>query len=142
MKVRVRRRHRRGFTLMEILLVMAILVVLASMSTFAFLTFNRNARRDATLNEIRTLSNACIMYKMRLQRFPAKLDDLFVQPQGLTSQEWRGPYLTDGDSLDPWGNPFQYSADEANDRVIISSAGPDGQAGTEDDVSNAPGSRT
>ena len=52
------RADRRGFTLMELLLVMAILVIMASMVTFAFLQIQQNAQSDATLSQISTLKIA------------------------------------------------------------------------------------
>jgi general secretion pathway protein G len=119
---------------MELLLVMAILVIMASMVTFAFLQIQQNAQSDATLSQISTLENACTSYKLQVGRFPNTLDDLFTQPAGLSPRQWRGPYLNDPVPMDPWGNEYNYSPDEANNRVFISSAGPDGQQGSPDDV--------
>ena len=125
---------RRGFTLMELLLVMAILVIMASMVTFAFLQIQKNAQSDATLSQISTLENACTSYKLQVGRFPNSLDDLFTQPAGLSTRQWRGPYLSNPVPMDPWGNVYNYAPDEANNRVNIMSAGPDGQQGSPDDV--------
>ncbi len=134
---RIRNRRstgRQAFTLMELLLVMAILVIMASMVTFAFLNIRQNAQSDLALSQIQTLENACTSYKLQVGRFPSKLDDLYTQPSGLTARQWRGPYLSDPVPMDPWGNPYIYGADEANNRVFIRSAGPDGQQGTADDI--------
>ncbi len=128
------RDQRKGFTLMELLLVMAILVIMASMVTFAFLNIQKNAQSDATLSQINTLKNACTSYKLQVGRFPNSLDDLFIQPAGMSTRQWRGPYLQEAVPMDPWGNDYSYTADEANNRVFISSAGPDGQTGSPDDV--------
>ncbi|MCH2182826.1 MAG: type II secretion system major pseudopilin GspG [Mariniblastus sp.] len=128
------RGDRRGFTLMELLLVMAILVIMASMVTFAFLQIQQNAQSDATLSQISTLESACMQYKLQVGRFPNTLDDLHIQPAGLTTRQWRGPFLQDPVPMDPWGNEYVYSPDAANNRVFISSAGPDGQQGSPDDV--------
>ena len=125
---------RRGFTLMELLLVMAILVIMASMVTFAFLQIQQNAQSDAALTQISMLESACDQYKLQVGRYPNTLDDLFTQPAGLTTRQWRGPYLKDPVPMDPWGAEYNYSADEANNRVFITSAGPDGQQGSPDDV--------
>ncbi len=126
-----------GFTLLELLLVMAILVVLASLSTFAVLNLKKGALRKAAQTEISTLSQACKMYKLQVNQFPTKLDDLFTPPSGLDRETWGGPYLDQPVNNDPWQRPYTYGRDEANDRVMISSAGPDGQAGTADDVPNS-----
>ena len=132
------RSDRKGFTLMELLLVMAILVIMASMVTFAFLNIQKNAQSDACLSQINTLENACISYKLQVGRFPNSLDDLFTQPAGLSARQWRGPYLNEAVPNDPWGNPYNYGPDEANNRVFIASPGPDGQQGSADDVPEPP----
>jgi general secretion pathway protein G len=127
--------RRGGFTLMELLLVMAILVIMASMVSFAFLNFQKNARSDAALSQISTLSTACKMYKMNVGTFPNDLVDLIALPSGLTQSQWRGPYMdTTQIPTDPWNNNYIYTPDGVGDRVLITSAGPDRQAGTADDV--------
>ena len=113
---------------------MAILVVLASLSTFAILNLQKTSLQRTAFMEISTLEEACTMYKLNVGRFPAKLDDLYTNPSGLTKSQWGGPYLKDPVSADPWQRPYSYAADENNDRVMITSAGPDGQEGTQDDV--------
>jgi general secretion pathway protein G len=132
-----RRRRNAGFTLLELLLVMAILVVLASLSTFAVLGMQRNAYSRAAATEIQNLKSMCQAFKLHVGRFPATLDDLYLPPSGMSPQEWGGPYVQEPIKGDPWKRPYNYSADELNDRVIITSNGPDGQQGTADDI---PGS--
>ena len=130
-----------GFTLLELLLVMAILVVLASLSTFAVLNLKQTSLQKTAFMEIKTLEQACKMYKLNVNSFPASLDDLYTNPTGLSRTQWGGPYLDEPVSNDPWQRPYTFGVDEANDRVMITSAGPDGQAGTEDDVPD-PTTRT
>lgn len=133
-------RKRRGFTLMELLLVMAILVIMASMVSFAFLGFQADATADATRHQISTLKQACKAYKMKIQRFPSKLEDLIDRPSNVPASKWTRPFL-DEDSIpadrrivDSWGNAFTYNVDEKRNRVFITSAGPDGAPNTEDDI--------
>ena len=123
-----------GFTLLELLLVMAILVVLASLSTFAILNLQKTSLQRTTFMEIETLKKACKMYKLNVGSFPQRLEDLHSNPSGLTRTQWGGPYLDKPISNDPWQREYKYGADEVNDIVTITSDGPDGQAGTEDDV--------
>lgn len=136
-RVRTRRTARRGFTLMELLLVMAILVIMASMVTYAFMNFQTNAQRDAAMSQISTLSTACKMYKMNVGTFPNTLADLVVVPSGMQPNQWRGPYL-DATTLpkDPWGSDYVLGQNNG-ERVLISSPGPDRQVGTADDISNS-----
>ncbi|MEL7498092.1 MAG: type II secretion system major pseudopilin GspG [Planctomycetota bacterium] len=137
MKRRPRRNRRSAFTLLELLLVMAILVVLASLSTVAILSMQSSAYQRAAYTDITTLSNACKMYKLNVGSFPTDLNDLFQLPSGLSQAQWQGPYIEQRIDGDPWNRPYTYTADEINNRVTITSNGPDGQAGTDDDVTNA-----
>ena len=123
-----------GFTLLELLLVMAILVVLASLSTFAILNLQRRSLQKSAFMEIQTLSKACKMYKLDVGSYPQQLDDLFTLPSGLNNTVWGGPYLDKAIPADPWQQPYAYGADEQNDMVTITSNGPDRQKGTQDDV--------
>jgi general secretion pathway protein G len=132
-------RRRRGFTLMEILLVMAILIVLSSLVTFSFITIQRNALRNAAQMQISTLSQACDQFQMKMNRYPNQLIELRQAPQGTSMEEWGGPYLKEDIPSDPWKNQYIYSltADQFNQQTpLIVSAGPDGQQGTADDVSS------
>ena len=136
---RKRRLRRSGFTLMEILLVAAILVIIASMATLGFTAMQRNAVSKMAANEIKNIENACKMFKITHTRYPGKLEELIQPSQGMNRTEWGGPYLEARDFNDPWNEPYKYTPDEINERVIITSAGPDRQSGTEDDISNQAG---
>jgi len=128
-----RRSSQRGFTLLELLLVMAILVVLAGLGTVAFTRIGNTSNVRACKVQISELEKTCMAYKLTLQTYPRSLQDLVTLPSGMSQSEWGGPYY---DSLpkDPWRNDFTYSRDESQDMVFITSNGPDGTKGTEDDV--------
>ena len=136
---RQKNRSRRGFTLMELLLVMAILVVMASMVGFAFLNMQKGAQEDATRSQISTLRTACQQYSVHVGRFPNELEDLINKPAQNAGSNWRGPYL-DLDTLpggqirDTWGNEYQYEPNNETSRVSIVSNGKDGQPNTADDI--------
>jgi len=136
--MRPSRCSRQGFTLLELLLVMAILVVLAGLASFAVLNIQKTAYSGAANSEINTLSNACQMYKIQVGAFPVKLEHLNTRPSGIDNTTWGGPYLKEQITSDPWNRPYKYTPDDLNDKVLIQSAGPDGQLGSEDDVSNTP----
>ncbi len=137
MSISRQRLRRSGFTLMEILLVAAILVILASMATIGFRQMGRSATSQLAVSEIESFENACEMYAIKHQRFPGSLSELYVPSGQMSRTQWGGPYMTDGENppLDPWNNPYSYSQDVENDRVVITSTGPDGVA-SEDDISN------
>lgn len=134
MKLKRQGRRNSGFTLLELLLVMAILVVLAGLSTVAVVNLQRGAYQKTALVEIETMEKACKMYKLNAGSYPATLDDLYTNPTGMSRAQWGGPYLDKPISNDPWQSPYSYTKDELNDRVTITSPGPDKQTGTEDDV--------
>jgi len=137
---RLRAARRKGFTLLELLLVMAILVILASLSTVAVLSMQNSSQNKAAFAEINTLKTQCINYKLSTLTFPNKLEDLIALPAGMNRTEWGGPYLS-GDSIpkDPWQRAYKYSAKNETDEVFITSAGKDGQHGTLDDIPGKQG---
>jgi len=142
-KTMVRRSHnrsaRKGFTLLELLLVMAILVVLAGLGTVAYTRIGNSANVRACKVQIKAITDNCVAYKLQMQTYPRSLQDLVVLPSGVTEAEWGGPYYRDGKvPKDPWRNEFTYAPNEAQDKVMISSNGPDGAKGTADDI---PGTR-
>ncbi len=137
---RLKNRHRQGFTLLELLLVMAILVILASLSTVAVLSMQANAQNKAAFTQISMLKTQCRSFKLSTLAFPKKLDDLVALPAGMSPTTWGGPYLQDKNiPKDPWQNPYKYSAKDATNEVFITSAGKDGQHGTSDDVPGTEG---
>lgn len=103
-----RNRDRLGFTLMEVLVAVAILVVLASVSAVAVLSYLENAKKDRAKSDLQTLTDACKSFKMRNDYFPSTLQELLAPPNG------ERPYLETADSIiDPWGNPYQYDPNGA-----------------------------
>jgi general secretion pathway protein G len=139
MKTNVIRRmsRRRGFTLMEILLVLAILVILGALVGVGYQRIRENALIDAAKAQIATLEDAVKVYQVEVGRYPsmdAGLDALFNPPSDAPAGKWRGPYLEGTQlPLDPWSNPYNYELINDN-QFEITSNGRDGQPGTDDDV--------
>jgi general secretion pathway protein G len=132
-----RHRRRRGFTLMEVLLVLAILVVLGSMVTVGYMQIKRNADRDAAKGQIGLLENAVDLYALNVGTCPTTQQGLLAlreAPSDLKNvAKWAGPYLKEELPIDPWGQPYQYEQISA-DQFKVWSNGPDGQQGSEDDI--------
>ena len=136
-----RRRQRRGFTLMEVLLVLAILVILGTLVGVAFTRVQRSSYEDAARIQINAFKTGLQLYYRDFGHYPKDLEDLRVRPGGAEADRWKGPYLEEDIPPDPWGRPYQYELgqDEFNeDTYYITSMGADGQPGTDDDVSNRP----
>jgi len=140
MQNRAKRRRRAGFTLMEILLVLAILVVLGSLVTFGYVTIQRNAMMDSAKTQIRMFEQAVDMYRLDVGKYPSGdqgLQALRLQPPDAPVNKWRGPYIQVEIPTDPWGNPYQYQeiTDSLNQPSFeVISNGPDGANGTADDI--------
>jgi general secretion pathway protein G len=133
--------RRAGFTLMEILIVLAILAVIMALVLPNFL----KAQRDATLKTakmaVKNVEQAVEMYASHHDgEYPAggSLDLLMHSPGNDT--KWSGPYIK-GNKVptDPWGHAIQYQSPgthQTDGSPDIWSMGPDKQSGTADDITN------
>ena len=120
-----------GFTLIEILVVMAIIAMLAAMVAPNLFRQQVGAQRDAALSEISTLSAALDIYRLDVGEYPDTLEGLIENDSGRAA--WNGPYLR-GSSVpaDPWDNDYVYESDGRQGFTLIS-YGPDGESGGEGD---------
>jgi len=125
-----------GFTLIEVLLVIVIIGVLAGVLVTRLSGRSEEARITRARSDINmALSLALDLFEQDVGRYPTADEGLqaLVEDPGVPG--WKGSYLKGGLKDDPWGNPYSYSlpADEGG-QYRITSAGPDGQAGTGDDI--------
>jgi len=134
-----RRRNRKtGFTLMEILLVLAILVVLGSMVGVGYVKIQQNAMKKAAQTQVTLLEDAVKTYTLDVGSLPSDLNGLLAAPPDLANPtKWAGPYLEKSQlPQDPWNQPYQYEVvDPSNAKFRIWSNGPDMQPGSTDDIS-------
>jgi len=136
---RVRSSSRRGFTLVELLLVLVILGMLAALVLPKFTGRTEQARITTAQTQIATFGTALDAFEVdtgNYPRGPEGLQELVVQMGDLPN--WRGPYLKSDIPLDPWGHPYSYECPGSLNPsgYDLRSAGPDGQTGTEDDIVN------
>jgi general secretion pathway protein G len=130
---------RSGFTLIEVLLVLAILVVLASMVVTMFGGTQEQALKDAAKGQVGIFKSAVNLYKYHMKSYPAGLEGLITRPGDDASKDWHGPYIDASKvPLDPWDRPYKFAAPGKHntDSFDVWSVGPDGQDGSEDDVGN------
>jgi general secretion pathway protein G len=130
----------RGFTLIELLLVMMILGILAAIVVPKMAGRGKDAQIQATVTQISAFKTALNTFEVDTGYYPKGqngLGDLIQKPSD--AQNWHGPYL-DSDAVpkDPWGHDFIYICPGKHNpsSFDIMSAGPDGQAGTDDDITN------
>ena len=118
-----------GFTLIEILVVMAIIGMLAVMVAPNIFNQQAGAQRDAALSQISALEAALDTYRLDVGQYPDSLEGLVENDSGRAA--WNGPYLRREVPLDPWGNEYVYDSDVSAFTLV--SYGPDGERGGEGD---------
>ena len=135
-----------GFTLLEVMLVLFILVTLVSLSIGLVQGQRERANRRAAFTYVKTLENAVKFYDNDVG-FPPTTEQglmaLTAVPADLPNPAaWGGPYIEDNArSRDPWGNDYQYISPGRTGRPYdIWSYGPDGLDGTDDDIGSWMGS--
>ena len=122
---------RRGFTLIELMVVLVIIGVLAALIVPNVLDRTDDARATAARADINNLMQALKLYKLDNQRYPSAeqgLEALIKKPSaGAVPPNWR-PYL-DKLPADPWSRPYQYIFPGVKGEIDVFSLGADGQAG-------------
>jgi general secretion pathway protein G len=118
-----------GFTLIEILVVMAIIAMLAVMVAPNIFNQRAGAQRDAALSQISSLEAALDTYRLDVGEYPDSLAGLIENDSGRAA--WNGPYLRRDVPKDPWQNDYVYDSNGREFSLI--SFGPDGEQGGEDD---------
>lgn len=142
---RERKARRAGFTLIEIMIVLAILVLLVAMVGPRLLNTQEKADFKITVTQLESLEQALDYYKLDVRTYPTTeegLAALLAKPSDeARGRNWAGPYLDEGElPRDPWGNVYQYefppTHGTSTDKPDLWSYGPDGQDNTEDDIVN------
>jgi general secretion pathway protein G len=129
-KTQLRFPSQRGFTLVELLLVLVILGILAAIVIPKFSGRTEQAKEQATVTQISIFKTALNSFEVDNGYYPKGkngLQDLIVKPRD--AQNWRGPYLeADRIPLDPWGNEYIYECPGRHNPTSydLSSSGPPG----------------
>lgn len=132
-----RRTDDAGFTLLELLVVMTILVLLTVLGGSVAMNYLGRARADAARLQIDQLETGLELFRLDIGRYPIEgegLEALIAQPTGL--ERWQGPYV-DGEEIleDPWGTPMVYAV-SSDGLFVLTSLGADASPGGEGDAAD------
>lgn len=123
----------RGFTLIEIMVVVVIMGILAALIVPKLMGRTDDARIIAAKQDIATVMQALKLYKLDNQRYPTTeqgLQALIAKPAaGPAADGWKTGGYVDKLPKDPWGNPYQYLSPGIKGELDVFSLGADGQPG-------------
>jgi general secretion pathway protein G len=120
----------KGFTLLELLVVMVIIGLLAGIVAPKYFTQVGKSEIKTTMAQIDALGKALDQYRLDAGHYPTSeqgLASLFTRPTN--DPKWDGPYLKKPVPLDPWGNPYIYKKPGDHGEYDLLSYGKDGQPG-------------
>ncbi len=130
--------NEKGFTLIEIMLVVVIISILVTVVLPRFTGKTEQARNSAARLQIETISMALDSYELDNGRYPTNAEGLAAlrsNPGNL--KKWNGPYLKKDVPQDPWDNNYMYVCPGThNTDYDLYSYGPNGAEGGGDDVGN------
>lgn len=135
-----RHRRERGYTLMEILIVLALLALIAGFAVPNLMKVFGSAKSDAAAIQINNLGVVLDIYRLENGAYPTEeqgLKALVTAPASVTT--WNGPYLDKESALtDPWNNPYRYKVPGARSKrgYDLFSYGADNAAGGEGEDSD------
>lgn len=130
----------RGFTLLELLVVMVIIGLLASFVGPRFFAQIGKSETKVARSQLDALEKALDQYRLDVGSYPGTeqgLAALMERPSGLA--RWTGPYLKKAVPQDPWGRPYLYKAPGDHGEFDLLSYGKDGQpggTGESEDITN------
>ncbi len=138
MNMRIPNRSRRGFTLIEMLVVILILAILAALIIPRLIGRTSDAKIAKSKADISTLSSSLQEYRLDNDRYPTTeegLNALRVRPS--SARGWKGPYTTKDIPMDAWGNPYVYQSPGPDGQdFLVTSYGADGAPGGENDAAD------
>jgi general secretion pathway protein G len=136
------KKNTKGFTFIELMVVVIILGILAAIVLPKFTGRTEQARIKAAESQIQVFSTALEAYELDNGRYPTTEQGLQALVKKPTippiPNNWRGPYLQKKIPKDPWGNPYIYKCPGTHNpsSYDLYSYGPDGKEGGGDDITN------
>jgi len=130
----MRQRRTRGFTLLELLVVMVIIGLLAGYVGPKLFAQIGKSETKVTRAQIDALQKALDPYRIDIGRYPNSEQGLAALVQRPVDEpRWTGPYLAKAVPADPWGRPYLYTSPGSHGDYDLQSLGKDGQPGGDGD---------
>jgi general secretion pathway protein G len=124
------RSRSRGFTLLELLVVMVIIGLLASIVAPQYFAQIGKSNAKVARAQIESFGQALDQYRLDVGRYPTSEQGLSaLQTAPANVAKWRGPYLKRDSPNDPWGTPYQYRSPGQHGEYDLLSLGSDAQPG-------------
>jgi general secretion pathway protein G len=127
----VRRERQKGFTLVEILVVVAIIAMLAALVGPRLFPKLGKGKQAAAKAQIELLGQALDQLRLDVGRYPSTQEGLNALAQNPGMDKWDGPYLKKTLPMDPWGKPYHYESPGTHGEYDLLSYGRDGAPGGE-----------
>ncbi|MBT8069425.1 MAG: type II secretion system major pseudopilin GspG [Xanthomonadales bacterium] len=124
-----RKGGQRGFTLVELLLVLVILALIAGLVLPGIIGKAESAKAKAAASQIIRISMSVESFYLDTGNPPSSLEELVNEPSGVNG--WNGPYIKNSLLTDPWGQPYKYTVPGEHGDFDIVSYGADRQQGGE-----------
>jgi general secretion pathway protein G len=129
--------NRKGFTLVELLVVMVIIALLAALVGPRLFPKLGKGKQAAASAQIELIGQGLDHFRLDVGRYPTTQEGLNVLMVNPGIEKWEGPYLKKALPVDPWGKPYQFQCPGSHGEYDLFSYGRDGTAGGEGEDKDA-----